>query len=48
MFAGDFVDRGQWSVEIMTMLLALKCEFPSTVYLLRGNHGELAHRFRQV
>jgi serine/threonine-protein phosphatase 5 len=37
-FNGDFVDRGHYSVEIMLILMALKCHAPDAVYLNRGNH----------
>ena len=39
LFNGDFVDRGQNGVEVVTLLLALQTEFPESVFLNRGNHG---------
>ncbi|CAJ1327439.1 unnamed protein product [Effrenium voratum] len=38
LFNGDFVDRGDHSLEVIFTLLALKLRFPRQVMLNRGNH----------
>lgn len=38
LFLGDYVDRGEKSIEVLYVVLRLKEVFPASVFLLRGNH----------
>ena len=38
LFLGDLVDRGEFSTEVLTLVLTMKVLWPKNVFIIRGNH----------
>ena len=37
---GNYVDKGQYSLEVACLVMALKLKYPRQIMLLRGNHED--------
>lgn len=38
LYLGDFVDRGNFSCEVIILLYSIKINYPDTTFMIRGNH----------
>lgn len=47
-FLGDYCDRNPYTLEVLELLMSLKMENPNQVFLVRGNHEDLALNLSQL
>ena len=60
LFLGDIIDRGEFSLETILIILVLKISFPENVFVIRGNHefpdmykkggflAEIVHFYKEI
>ena len=40
LFLGNYIGRGNRALEVLFMILALKCKYPDQIHLLRGHYDD--------
>jgi hypothetical protein len=42
LFVGDYLDRRKYAIKVLILFYSLKVLFPTSIYLLRGNHEAIS------